>query len=331
MAIEEALVKLNKDEQKNYLLRYLLTMSDDERNEFINSITDKDLLQLVKKQLERVELIQKLRNKGIQNDIVNSTVYSNYLNILKNYKSLADKLLIINPVEISILFSYLLWNGYFSMSKHNVFKNDNIFLLCHLYPYTIMSGTGVCLNHSILLTDYLNICGIEASPMEAYIKNRHEKPSYIPPIERDTPNIKKEFNLNSLRSEIAKETNHVFTLIKENGQYYIYDPTNLMIFAIKSPTKAKCTAMNLNATLYPISSYEIIDNDIAYKTLNSFITTSTFKECPYNANYFKFIAEQALEIIKQNISLLDDCYGDSHDDIHTVGQYVKERKIRHFK
>lgn len=330
MSMEETLTKLSKSEQKNYLLKHLLAMSDNEKNEFINTITDKDLILLVKEQYARVKLIQKLRNRGIQNDIVNNTVYSNYLNILKNYKSLADELLIINPVEISILFSYLLWNGYFSMDKHNVFKNDNMFLLCHLYPYTIMSGTGVCLNHSILLTNYLTICGIEASPMVAYVRSNHVKPSYIPPIKRNIPTTNKEFTLNSLLSKITKEGNHAFTLIKENEQYYIYDPTNLMIFAIKSPTRGKSTVMNINATLYPISSYEIIDNDTSYRTLNNFITTSTFKECPYNANYFKFIAEQSLETIKQNISLLDDCYDDSREDIRTVGQYVKERKMRHF-
>ena len=326
MSIEETLAKLTKDEQKNYLLGYLLTMQDDERKEFVDNITDNDLLLLAKKQLERVELIETLRKKGIEKDITSSAVYPNYLNILKNYKSLADELILINPIEVSILFSYLLWNSYFSIDKHNIFRNDNLFLLRRLFPYTIMDGAGVCLNHSILLTDYLNICGIEAATMETYIKKRHTKPSYVPPIKRNMTNTSRKVSLSSLFMDMAQKSNHSFTLIKENECFYIYDATNLIVFNVKSPTKAKCMAMNINATLYPISSYEIVDNNMAYKTLNSFITTKTFQDCPYQIDYFKFITEQALEIIRQNVGLLDACYDENHADISTIAKYVRERK-----
>ena len=256
-------------------------------------------------------------------------MYPNYLSILKNYKDLAEELLLVNPIELSILFSYLLWKGYFSKNKCNVYKNDNILLPCHLYPYTIMDGWGVCLNHSVMLADYLNMCGVEAAPLKTGIKQHNVKVSYIPPIERVNLEPKKRITLTSLfAKKHGNSGNHVFTLIKEDEYFYIYDATNLAVFEVKGSTKAKCIVANTYATLYPIPSYELIDNDISYKILNDFITTSDFRECPYQVDYFKFITEQSLETIMNNLGLVNDCYDESHEDIAKIAKYVKERKIR---
>ena len=180
MTIEESLAGLNKNEQKNYILKQLLMMNDDERKKFVESIADNDLVELAKEQCKRVELVETLRKKGVENSIVNSPVYPNYLSVLRNYKDLADELLLFNPIELSILFSYLLWEGYFSKDKHNIYKNENFLLLSHMYPYTIMDGWGVCLNHSIMLADYLNLCGIDATPLKTGIKRCKFNPTYIP-------------------------------------------------------------------------------------------------------------------------------------------------------
>ena len=329
MTIGEVLAKLNKSEQKNYMLAYLLVLNDEDRKDFIENIVDNDLILLAKEQCKRAELVETLRKKGVESSIVNSSVYPNYLSVLRNYKDLADELLLFNPIELSILFSYLLWYGYFSRDKHNIYKNDNTLLPCHLYPYTVMDGWGVCLNHSIMLTDYLNLCGIDAAPLKNGIKHCKVDPTYIPPIKRKIPKTKEKFTLTSLfANKQGNLGNHVFTLIKENEYFYIYDATNLAMFAVKSPTKAMCTVANIKATLYPISSYEIIDNNAACRTLNNFITASEFSECPYQVDYFKFITEKSLETIINNLRLIDDCYNESHEDIAKIARYVKERKVR---
>ncbi len=329
MNIVESLTRLSKDEQKNYMLAYLLVLNDEDRKDFIENIVDNDLILLAKEQCKRAELVESLRKNGIESSIVNSSVYPNYLSILKNYKDLAEELLLVNPIELSILFSYLLWKGYFSKNKCNVYKNDNILLPCHLYPYTIMDGWGVCLNHIVMLADYLNMCGVEAAPLKTGIKQHNVKVSYIPPIERVNLEPKKKFTLTSLfAKKHGNSGNHVFTLIKEDEYFYIYDATNLAVFEVKGSTKAKCIVANTYATLYPIPSYELIDNDISYKILNDFITTSDFRECPYQVDYFKFITEQSLETIMNNLGLVNDCYDESHEDIAKIAKYVKERKIR---
>ena len=327
MTIEESLAGLNKNEQKNYILKQLLMMNDDERKKFVESIADNDLVELAKEQCKRVELVETLRKKGVENSIVNSPVYPNYLSVLRNYKDLADELLLFNPIELSILFSYLLWNGYFSKDKQNIYKNENALLLSHMYPYTIMDGWGVCLNHSIMLADYLNLCGIDATPLKTGIKRCKFNPTYIPPVKEETPKTKGKFTLTSLFvAKQEKTPNHVFTLIKESEYFYIYDPTNLVMFAVKKPTKAICTVANINATLYPVSSYELIDNNTSCRTLNDFIATSEFSECHYQVDYFKFIAEQSLETIINNLRLIDDCYDESHEDIAVIAKHVRERR-----
>ena len=329
MNIVESLTRLSKEEQKNYILGQLLMMNNEGRKKFIESIVDNNLLELAREQYKRVELVEVLRKNGIGKSIVNSDVYPNYLSILRNYKDLAEELLLVNPIELSILFSYLLWKGYFSKNKCNVYKNDNILLPCHLYPYTIMDGWGVCLNHSVMLADYLNMCGVKAASLNSGMKQHNIHRTYTPPIERINLEPKKKFTLTSLFTKRQTSNgNHVFTLIKEDKYFYIYDTTNLAVFDIKGSTKAKCIVANTYATLYPIPSYELIDNDISYKILNDFITTSDFRECPYQVDYFKFITEQSLETIMNNLGLVNDCYDESHEDIAKIAKYVKERKIR---
>lgn len=329
MSIVEILAGLNKSGQKDYILKQLLTMNGEERKKFIESIVDINLLLLTEEQCKRAEFVESLRKNGIESSIVNSDVYPNYLSVLRNYKDLAEELLLVNPIELSILFSYLLWYGYFSINKKNAYKNDNILLPCHLYPYTIMDGWGTCLNHSIVLADYLNVCGVEAASLKTDIKQHNVKASYIPPIEQVNLEPKKRITLTSLfAKKHGNNGNHVFTLIKEDEYFYIFDATNLMMFTMKNRTKAKCLVANINTTLYPILSYELIDNDTACKTLDNFITTSGFTECPYQIDYFKFITEQSLETIINNLRLIDDCYDESHEDIAKIARYVKERKVR---
>ena len=43
-------------------------------------------------------------------------------NILKTYKVLSSELNINDPLELCILFTYLLWNGYFSVSKEHTYE-----------------------------------------------------------------------------------------------------------------------------------------------------------------------------------------------------------------
>ena len=107
MNIVESLTRLSKEEQKNYILGQLLMMNNEGRKKFIESIVDNNLLELAREQYKRVELVEVLRKNGIGKSIVNSDVYPNYLSILRNYKDLADELLLVNPMELSIIFSYL--------------------------------------------------------------------------------------------------------------------------------------------------------------------------------------------------------------------------------
>lgn len=48
MTIGEILAKLNKSEQKNYMLAYLLVLNDEDRKDFIENIVDNDLILLAK-------------------------------------------------------------------------------------------------------------------------------------------------------------------------------------------------------------------------------------------------------------------------------------------
>ena len=54
-----------------------------------------------------------------------SQVLIEYRKILENYKKLAEELKVNDSLNLSHLFSYLLWNGYFSVTKEHHYNLYN--------------------------------------------------------------------------------------------------------------------------------------------------------------------------------------------------------------
>ena len=98
-------------------------------------------------------------NKEMQKrDEINSFTHTLeiYKEILLSTKKLANELNLTNSLELCVLYTYLLWNGYFSKDKQLKYQTVGTNCIPGTYPYTIMSGGGVCLNFSEMLTDFIN-------------------------------------------------------------------------------------------------------------------------------------------------------------------------------
>lgn len=177
--------------------------------------------------------VNELEERNLKINEILGNCEENYSKILNKFKVLVQELKLNNSLEISILYTYLMWNGYFSKDNKLFYKTQDRAIIQNNFSYDIMCGGAVCLNFSDMLKDILNECGYSSSILlNRLIKERDLKKDYIPLIERNIAKTKFNFNLLSvLVSPLTKKIgNHAFNLIEENGQLYIYDPTNLFFW-----------------------------------------------------------------------------------------------------
>lgn len=75
-----------------------------------------------------------------------SQVLIEYRKILENYKKLAEELKVNDSLNLSHLFSYLLWNGHFLVTKEHHYNLYNRLMISGKYSLDVIKGSGVCLD-----------------------------------------------------------------------------------------------------------------------------------------------------------------------------------------
>lgn len=87
--------------------------------------------------------------KEIEENQKENTISMEYYNqVLEKTVKLALELNLTKSLEYANLFTYLLWNGYFSLDKKFAFKIEDRLLSEGMYFLDIFKGNGVCLNIS---------------------------------------------------------------------------------------------------------------------------------------------------------------------------------------
>lgn len=249
-----------------------------------------------------------------------------YHNVLNNYKKLAQELNINSALELCHLLAYMLWNGYYSVTKEHFYSINGRLLLPGMFSFDVIKGKGVCSAYSCLLDDYLTTCGKESSPLICDIpKNKNEiSCDYELNIERNVDIRFRDIFLSKIKhitigQFTRKSGNHAITLIEDVNKIYAYDPTNLYALNIKDSHTA--TIVNgkgeyeikplLVYLINPISIYskmydKLIENDIENGlTREEFITS------------FRKIKN----LVYENNSLLNDAY----DNIHSNLEFIDEQ------
>lgn len=110
--------------------------------------------------------------------------------VLENYKNLAGELKIDKALELSHLFYYMLWNGYFAVGKEHSYNTKGRLLMPGLFSFDVIRGGGVCLAYSNLLSDFLQINGKKATfvTCKVPIGNGEVESNYEPQVKRNVKN-----------------------------------------------------------------------------------------------------------------------------------------------
>lgn len=249
----------------------------------------------------------------------------NYDRILKGFKELAKKLDLQNSLEISILYSYLMWNGYFSKNKKLYYQEENRALMSGMYSYDVINGNGVCLNFSDFLRDILNECGYSSSVLTSLVDEYPIKSSYEPGIKRNyiesSENKKIPFVYKFL---INKVGNHALNLIEDKEKFYIYDSTNLRFLTLDDINTASVVLGSGKLKIFPYLSY--LHNTRNERVAMNRLCSSNDLSSPYSTMDYIVTTEKCLNLFAKNKKLFNNYYKEIYSDILKISEIVEEYK-----
>ena len=273
-------------------------------------------------------------------DKYNPNFYDNekegtYLNAYKEIISkTADLLKYIkmdNPFDASLIFQYLLWNGYFSKDKNFKYSQDNRFNALDAFGADIMRGYSVCLNNSDMLTRVLNSLDIPSrilccstNELKLPNDNRILKPNdnqFVKHIDNSSP--WENFLINHIIG------NHAIVVFNHEDLDYVIDPTNcyfikpsgykkLKFFNTDNILKIKKrTSVLLNSLSNPLEERSAISKDLDHILLNLFMQSKS-KSSKINKEFLSDIYYKAIKSYATNIELFKDFHTEITPQIDTV-------------
>lgn len=269
---------------------------------------------------EEYELIQ---------EVYKDSVIS-YNKVLENYKKLANELGLTSALELSHLFSYMMWNGYYSVSKQHEYKMNDRLMLTGLQSFDVIRGKGVCLAYSELLSNYLNACDKKAAILncKAPTKKGAITKDYIPSIYR---NMKTDsYNILFLKCLIPmlgvltnRVGNHAVTLIEDDNKLYLYDVTNLVALNLIDDSRASVINGKGEFNMKPLFTSMFIPNADPNFLFEKVMNNKLGEKIDRNDYIFDF--EKTINIAKENINLLDDAYDNIHSELELIVNETNEK------
>ncbi len=260
---------------------------------------------------------------------VNQESLIRYNHVLENYKKLAQEFKLNSSLDLSHLLTYMLWNGYFSVSKEHSYQLQDRKLLPGMYSFDVINGKGVCLAYAELLHNYLEVCDKNSALLICKVPTKKKAIScdYSPEIERNISSNAKGKVISGfvtflLRGLINKIGNHAITLIEENEKIYAYDPTNLYALNIKNAVEASLINGKGEYKLNPLTTLMIDCNADPHHIYEKLLTNDI--KPALSRKEFIFSFENLMELINSNIGLLDDAYDNIHSDLEHIAKQTED-------
>lgn len=254
-----------------------------------------------------------------------------YRDLLELYRNIAEELKLSTALEFSYYYTYLLWNGYFSVTKEHKYNKLNRSNNLNFLASSVLSGGGVCLEYSALLKDFLKVCNKESLLMTCFMPSKKDevlfeyKPNIVRNINKNTKKLTELLTFIANASGITKRLgNHAITVINENDQQFAFDATNLSVLNIENKLAAhvingrgyfdlKKFSLDLcNPTDCTGELYYMLKNEMAHSSLEK--------------NNIMLGYENTLEIVKKNKILLDEGYNNIHSSIEQINSHVLSKK-----
>lgn len=278
------------------------------------------MLQIIDSSNELLEIkgmIGVYKYTALENIKKYNKLYDCYNNILDNCIKLIKELGLKDSLEISNFFTYLIWNGYFSIYKNFKYQLKNRLSLRGLETLDIMDGRGVCVEISSMHKDLLKKIGVPAAVISNCLSvnfcNYH-------------PNIKMNIDISKLEKISMKlhqnKTNHASTLIKDAKGLYVYDPTNALLANLENKNLAVIETGDGKCRIDIVDTKRCCLNNQELKLVEYLENISLFNY-PYSRRDFIVSFEDTISLANDNIVLLDSYYDEVRESINFISNNVK--------
>lgn len=254
----------------------------------------------------------------------NPDIMEAYNDLLKKMSILAKELNFENSLELNILFSYLLWNGYLSVHKQYKFSSADKRNIDGLFFADIMDGKGVCLNNTEMLKDFLCYNGYPSAILQNFY-NKSSKTDYKIQIAKQRDNKKNRENI--IKNILKKNANHVYNLIEDNNKLYIYDSTNLSMHKIINPYKSSLINGTGDFKLFPYRSYMLCYDTKEIALLDRLMTTNDY-ESPYTREDLISVCSIDIDLLIQSTQLVEDFFVEAKRNIIDISEKTAKIKAR---
>ena len=255
--------------------------------------------------------------------------------VLENYKNLAYDLKLDSSLNISQLFTFMLWNGYFSVTKKHLYKLRDRLLLPGMFSFDVIKGGGVCLGYSELLQNYLEVCGKDSSLLvcKAPTEKGAVSCDYRPKIKRNTDNnlvakISNGILVFCFGGVVNMFGNHAITLISEDGSMYAYDPTNIYALDILNSSKASIINGEGKFLIKPLETLITVPHSDPHQLYEKLLSEKI--KPAFTRKDFIFSFENIMELINDNLSLINDAYDNIHGDLEFIDKET-DKIGRHYR
>lgn len=298
---------------------------------FIKNITNNNNIKELKKYyIEKykcnktiLDLIYQQSINKTKLEVLYKNSITSYKKILNTYKELAIELDINNSLELSILYSYLLWNGYFSITHEHKYNFKNNLFLPGM-PFEIITGNGVCIQNATMLRDFLDINNIKSSTISSIVKKDSIKEKYQPNIERNIPRkisniMYKTFDI--LKPLVDKYGNHLLTLIEDDKYLFIYDSTKQYVYNIKDGNTLEIINGEGTVKIKTIPTLILDPSNDKNNILNKIYTNNKKN---HSIEEVILTYEKIIDLLDYNKYLLNDVYIETIYDINLINNEINK-------
>lgn len=331
--MEEQFKSLTDEQQKYLICERIITLASSlsEHDEFLQSICKKAIHEVIKDSSVPITKLEAdfLMTATIlkrQNQEALKEVDESLKSIFRTYNELGQELQFSQVIDRCYFFTYLLWNGYFSCTKEHAYDLKNRFRTIFGMEYLdILKGTGVCLQYADALSRFLQEGNIESDLLICKVASDSlQNMEYYPNIHRTIKNAKMPFWLNNFFGSFLSETvgNHAITLIRDNGQYFAYDPTNLVAFNFDSYDTVSCATGDCHYDLKWFSTFLVGNTD--EKLYNDFLFSKL--SCPIEKKELIEHFQNVISTCEDYRYLLDENYHRVFLGLNDAKQMVLQKR-----
>lgn len=231
-----------------------------------------------------------------------------YYKIIRSTKDLFDILEPSDSLEVFMIYSYMLWNGFFSINKSYYYDSKRE-IYDEIYGKGVMTGGGTCVENSYLLNDIYRCLGYDSLIIHNKLKN----------IKINERLIRPKIKTNHFKP--SNEYDHLSVLVKDNKYNFIYDPTNILCFNLVKENKAKL----INGTGYmKIDLNWDLYSELELMRLNRMINRIDFKN-KYNKKEVLKSMKESIKKCHDRINELYLFYLDNEENIKKLVMNIKSR------